>query len=100
MLHLIRLQVHSELNLDLCQVITYIAHKKRRNLSVPQRYENPIDTFEELDKSGLPLLTPANTAIYALLATDPRPVLKRIHAKSKGQEYPMNKGWPKEITDK
>ena len=41
-------------------------------------YEKGIDTFEDFDNSGLPLIIPKPTAPYKLLASDPRPVFKRI----------------------
>ena len=41
-------------------------------------YEQSIDTFDDLDRSGLPLIIPQRTAPAQLLASDPRPVIKRI----------------------
>ena len=46
------------------------------------RYENPIDTLDDMDKSGLPLLIPNGTALDVLLGQDPRPVVQRIYNRS------------------
>ena len=55
---------------------------------IPIRYEKTIDTLEDLDASGLPLLVPNNTAPHWLIKTDPRPVAKIIFSKS--TLYPFN----------
>ena len=46
------------------------------------RYENPIDTLDDMDRSGLPLLIPNGTGLDFLLGQDPRPVVQRIYNKS------------------
>lgn len=52
------------------------------------RYENPIDTIDDLDKSGLPLLIPEGTGVDNLIGKDPRPAVKRIFNRS--MIYPYN----------
>ena len=37
------------------------------------RYENPIDTLDDIDKSGLPLMIPNGTGLNFLIGEDPRP---------------------------
>jgi hypothetical protein len=49
---------------------------------IPIRYEKPIDTLADLEKSGLPLLLPGKTSVNALVASDPRPIMNRIFNKS------------------
>ena len=49
---------------------------------IPIYYENPINTLEDVDNSDLPLLVPRSTVLHRLLATDPRPTVKRIFRKS------------------
>ena len=51
-------------------------------------YENPINTLEDVDGSGLPVLIPKNSAPHWLMATDPRLTVKRIYRKS--VLYPFN----------
>ena len=57
------------------------------------KYENPIDTIDDLDKSGLPLLIPGGTGIENMIANDPKPAVKRIYSRSlihplNGSYYP------------
>ena len=57
------------------------------------RYENPIDTIDDLDKSGLPLLIASGTGIEYMIANDPKPVVQRIYNRSiivpfNGSHYP------------
>ena len=46
------------------------------------RYENPIDTLDDIDQSGLPVLIPNGTGLTDLLGEDPRPVVQRIFNRS------------------
>ena len=46
---------------------------------IPIRYEKTLDTIEDLDKSGLPLLIVGGTVLEWLTASDPRPTMKRIY---------------------
>ena len=46
------------------------------------RYERPIDTIMDLEKSGLPALLPNNTPLQTLFATDPRRVMQNIYNNS------------------
>ena len=57
------------------------------------RYENPIDTIGDMDKSGLSLLIPRGAAIEYLIGEDPRPAVQRIFNRSmifsyNGSHYP------------
>ena len=46
------------------------------------RYESPIDTIVDLEKSGLPALLPNNTPLQTMFATDPRRVMQKVYNKS------------------
>ena len=48
---------------------------------VPIYYENPINTLEEVDRSGLPVMIPKNNVISWLVKTDPRSTIKNIWEK-------------------
>ena len=45
------------------------------------RYEKTLDTIEDLDKSGLGLLIGVGTVLDWLVASDPRPAVKRINTR-------------------
>ena len=45
---------------------------------IPIRYEDTIESLEDLDKSELPLILPQGTSLYDHLASDPREMLTRI----------------------
>ena len=45
---------------------------------IPIRYEDTIESLDDLDKSELPLILPQGTALYDHLASDPREMLTRI----------------------
>ena len=46
------------------------------------RYSHPINTFEDMDRSGLPLLIPKGTAIHKTIAGDKRRTVKQIYKRS------------------
>ena len=46
------------------------------------RYERPIDTIMDLERSGLPALLPNNTPLQTMFATDPRRVMQKVYNKS------------------
>ena len=48
---------------------------------IPIRYEKTLDTIDDLDKSGLGLMIPGGNVMEWLLATDPRPAMRRINAR-------------------
>jgi hypothetical protein len=49
---------------------------------IPIRYEETINTIEDLDKSQLPFIIPGKTAPHMLVATDPRPAMQQILKRS------------------
>ena len=61
------------------------------------RYENPIDTIDDLDKSGLPLLIAGGTGLQAMMANDPKPAVMRIYNRS--LIYPFNGSYPSWVDD-
>ena len=46
------------------------------------RYENPIDTLDDMDKSGLPLMIANGSGLTELIGQDPRPAVQRIYNRS------------------
>ena len=48
---------------------------------MPIYYESPINTLEEVDRSGLPVLISKNNVIHWLVETDPRATIKNIWKK-------------------
>ena len=57
-----------------------MAYKDTLLLSIISiRYEATIDTLEDLEQSGLPLLITAATASHKLIASDPRETMKQIY---------------------
>ena len=45
---------------------------------IPIRYEDTIDSMDDLDKSGLPLLISKGSSMYDHIASDPREMMTRI----------------------
>ena len=58
---------------------------------VPIYYERPINTFEEVERAGLPIFITKNNAPHWLMATDPRPALKKIFKKITLYPFPGGK---------
>ena len=46
------------------------------------RYEETIDTLNDLLDSDLGVLLPNNTAVHKMFASDPRSIMKKIYKKS------------------
>ena len=46
------------------------------------RYEKPINTLDDLDRSGLPFLLVRWSASQITIANDPRQIMKRIYSRS------------------
>ena len=49
---------------------------------IPIRYETTIDTLEDMEDSGLPILIMKNTAVHKLIASDPRDAMKQVYKRS------------------
>lgn len=49
---------------------------------IPVRYEATIDTLQDLEQSGLPLLILNSTTALKLVASDPREDMKQVYKKS------------------
>ena len=45
-------------------------------------YESPIDDLQDLEQSGVPLVIGKNTPSHPVIASDPRPIMRRIYKKS------------------
>ena len=52
------------------------------SILIPIRYESAIDTLQDMAESGLPLTVPRATTIHKLIATDPRPSMRKIYERS------------------
>ena len=46
------------------------------------RYEKPINTLADLDRSGLSLLLARGAAGQKIIESDPRPIMKKIYSRS------------------
>ena len=51
------------------------------------RYEKPINTLADLDRSGLSLLLARGAAGQKIIESDPRPIMKKIYNTSIVVEY-------------
>ena len=61
--------------------ILALAYKSTLNSTlVTMQYEDPIDTMNDMAKSGLPLLIPQN--LHRSMANDPRQVVKEMNKNS------------------
>ena len=65
---------------------------------IPIRYEKALDTIDDLDKSGLGLGIPGDTVGEWLVASDPRPAMRRINARS--EVFLFSGTIPKEVDDR
>ena len=61
------------------------------------RYEDSINTLNDLEDSGIPLLLPRGTALHKMFASDPRKIIKTIFNNS--HVYPYNGTPPAYILD-
>ena len=46
------------------------------------RYETTIDTLEDMEESGLPMLIVKSTTMHKLIASDPRDAMKQVYKRS------------------
>ena len=84
-------------------------HYKNTLLSslISIHYEKPMNTLEDIERSGLPVLVTKNNVAHWLMATDPRPTIKSIFKKTtegmyRGRErlYPFPGGkFPDWVTE-
>ena len=58
---------------------------------VPIYYDNPINTLEEVDRSGLPVLITKNNVVHWLMKTDPRSTINNIWQKRILYPFPGGK---------
>ena len=49
---------------------------------IPIRYETTIDTLEDMEESGLPMLIVNSTTMHKLIASDPRDAMKQVYRRS------------------
>ena len=54
---------------------------------IPIRYSDRIDSLEDMDRSGLPLLIPNGTAVYKSIAGDRRRIVQHIYNRSVVYQY-------------
>ena len=62
------------------------------------RYEETIETINDMANSGLPILLPNNTAPRQMFLSDPRQIMKKISKNSIA--YPFNGTVPNQVLDK
>ena len=63
--------------------ILTLAYKKSLLASlIPIRYEDTINSINDLDNSGLPLLLPEGSMIHNHFSSDTRPIMRRIFNRS------------------
>ena len=74
--------------LFLGNVITMAYKSTLLSSLITERYERPIDTIIDLERSGLPILLPSNTPLPTMFATDPRRIMQKIYNNS--ITYPFN----------
>ena len=60
---------------------------------IPIRYEATIDTLDDMDKSGLPLLIIQQTTFHKLIASDPREAMKQVYKRSILFPYSPTEPW-------
>ena len=58
---------------------------------VPIYYDNPINTLEDVDRSGLPVLITKNNVVHWLMKTDPRSTINNIWQKRILYPFPGGK---------
>ena len=85
---IIDLRLRSKISdLRLRSKMSKINDAQDRNLSIPcqsLRYNDPIDTVEQMRESGLPFYIMDHTVMVWLAATDPRDVVKSINSEQGG----------------
>ena len=54
------------------------------------RYDEQIDTMQDMDRSELPFLIPRGTVLQQLAATDPRPAMRNIFKRHELVPYDGN----------
>ena len=76
-----------------------MAYKKSLLSSlVAIRYKDPIDSYDDLYNSGLPLLIPEASAILAHIASDPNPIIRDIFDRS--ITFSAKRGAPQWVLEK
>ena len=64
---------------------------------IPIRYEDTIDSMDDLDKSGLPPISPRGSSTINFIESDPREMMNRIFKRR--IEYPHENGIPRWTTE-
>lgn len=54
---------------------------------IPIRYSDRINSLEDMDRSGLPLLVPNGTAVYKSMVGDKRRIVQQIYNRSLVYQY-------------
>ncbi len=61
---------------------------------IPVTYEKTIDTIDDLDQSGLPIMLPMGNAYYQNFRRDPRQAMQSIFQRSAEWHYDSSKPKP------
>ena len=56
---------------------------------IPIRYSKTIDSLDDLDKTGFPLIMARGISVHSMLMIDPRPVAQRVFNKSQKWSFPF-----------
>ena len=57
------------------------------------RYEATIDTLEDMEQSGLPLLILKSTTMHTLIASDPRETMKQVYKRRTLFQWSPSEPW-------
>ena len=60
---------------------------------IPVRYEAAIDTLEDMEQSGRPLLIMRSTTLHKLIVNDPREAMMRAYERSILFQYSSMEKW-------
>ena len=60
---------------------------------IPVRYEAAIDTLEDMEQSGRPLLIMRSTTLHKLIVNDPREAMMRAYERSILFQYSPTEKW-------
>ena len=60
---------------------------------IPVRYEAAIDTLEDMEQSGRPLLIMRSTMYHKLIANDPREAMMRAYERSILYQFSPTERW-------
>ena len=63
-------------------ILTMAYKKSLLSSLIPIQYEDSIDSIDDLDNSGLPLMLGKGYTLHELMSSDSRPIMRRIFNRS------------------